>query len=60
LPLYSSLSFSDENAVNTNEKKVQDLEKKLAKAKQDVKKAKQLCMLIPFLLFSLSNPFFPF
>jgi hypothetical protein len=55
----SSLSFSDENTVNANEKKVQDLEKKLAKAKQDAKKAKQLCMLIPFLLFSLSNPFFP-
>ena len=58
--IISSLSFSDENAVNANEKKVQDLEKKLAKAKQDAKKAKQLCMIIPFLLFSLTNLFFPF
>jgi len=51
LPLHSSLSFSDEDAVNANEKKVQDLEKKLAKAKQDAKKAKRLCMLIPFRVF---------
>ena len=51
MPLHSSLSFSDEDAVNANEKKVQDLEKKLAKAKQDVKKAKRLCMLIPFRVF---------
>ena len=60
MPLHSSLPFSDEDAINANENKVQDLEKKLAKAKQDAKKAKRLCMLIPFHVFLLSNTFFPF
>ena len=48
----SSLSFSDQNTANANEKKVQNLEKKLAKAKNHAKKAK-LSMSIPLHLFPL-------
>lgn len=60
MPFYSSLSFSDQNTVKANEKKVQDLVKKLAKAKRDAKKSKQLCMPILFHLILILSHLFPF